>query len=108
MGVLREITENDFEQVVTRAKSLVLVEFGAVWCAPCKMLEPVLIQIGSQFEDKVSLVKVDVDESLQIAMRYQVMSVPTLILFNRGEPVERWSGYQSKDRILSRLTPHLT
>jgi len=107
VGELKPIGESDFQAQVIQAQTPVLVEFGAVWCHPCKQLETVLLQISRDMAGKFALVKVDVDECVQVAMQYQVMSVPTLILFTGGAPTERWIGLQSKDRILSKLALHL-
>jgi thioredoxin 1 len=104
---LKSIGEDEFKAQVIEAPAPVLVEFGAVWCHPCKQLEKVLLQISQALEGKFTLVKVDVDDSVQVAMQYQVMSVPTLILFKSGAPAERWIGLQAKDRILAKLEPHL-
>jgi thioredoxin 1 len=85
----------------------VLVDFTAVWCGPCKSLEPIVKQLAQEWQGKVQVVKLDVDENPGLAMKYQVMGVPTLILFNGGQPVERATGYQSKDRLANKFLAHL-
>ncbi len=107
MSDLSPVDESNFQAQVLEASLPVLVEFGAVWCSPCKMLEPLLNDLAKEWSGKVSLVKVDVDESVNLTMQYQVMGVPTVMLFQDGKPVERFTGYQSKDRIVSKLSPHL-
>ncbi len=107
MGDLFVVSADDFKKEVLDAKTPVVVEFGAVWCAPCKMLEPVLKQLSVEWGPKARIVKMDVDESADIAMKYQIMSVPTVILFQDGQPKERLAGYQPKDKLVSKLSPHL-
>ncbi len=84
-----------------------LVEFGAEWCVPCKRLEVTLGDVMSVLKDQVQLIKVDVDVLPELAMSFQVMSVPTLILFSDGAPVERLTGLQPKDKILAKVEPYL-
>jgi len=84
-----------------------LVEFGAVWCVPCQRLEITLDNVMSVLKDQIHLVKVDVDVLPDLAMSFQVMSVPTLILFSDGAPVERLTGLQPQDKILAKIELHL-
>lgn len=107
MSELEHVGESNFKAEVLEAKSPVLVDFTAVWCAPCRMLEPVVKQLASDWQDKVKVVKLDVDDNADLAMEYQVMGVPTLMLFVHGKPVQRVSGFQPKDRLVSRFSPHL-
>ncbi len=96
-----------FQAEVLDAPLPVLVDFTAVWCAPCKMLDPVVIQLAKALGEKVKVFKLDVDENPEVTMRYQIMTVPTLILFAGGQPVQRLTGYQSKDRLIKKFSPHL-
>jgi thioredoxin 1 len=107
VGELPKLSEDSFQREVLEASLPVLVEFTAVWCGPCKMLEPVVKQLAQAWEGKVRVVKLDVDEDPNLAMDYQVMGVPTLMLFKNGQPVERVSGYQPKDRLEKKFLPHL-
>ena len=107
MGDLFVVTADAFQSEVLQSKTPVVVEFGAVWCAPCKMLEPILKQLMEEWGQKARVVKMDVDESADIVMKYQVMSVPTVILFKNGQPLERLSGFQPKDKLVGKITPHL-
>lgn len=107
MSNLLEITDDVFQNEVLEAKLPVLVDFGAVWCGPCKMLDPIVEELAGEWAGKVKVVKVDVDHSPETAMQFQVMGVPTLMLFKSGTPVERMSGYMPKKKILSKLEPHL-
>jgi len=107
MSSLKEIQSETFEQEVLRSDKPVLLEFGAVWCQPCRILEPVLEQLAGEWGDSVKVVKLDVDLAPQITIDYQVLSVPTMMLFKDGKMLERLVGYQPKEKISSRVEPHL-
>lgn len=108
MANIPEIDEGTFEKEVLKAPDPVLVDFSAVWCSPCKMLDPIVEELASEWNGKVKVVKLDVDTSPGIAMQYQVLGVPTLMLFVDGESRERITGFQPKDRIVSKLSPYLS
>jgi thioredoxin 1 len=107
MANIPEIDEGTFDNEVLTAPVPVLVDFSAVWCGPCKMLDPIVEQLASEWNGKVKVVKLDVDHAPEIAMKYQVLGVPTLMLFIDGESRERITGFQPKDRIVSKLDPHI-
>jgi thioredoxin 1 len=107
MSDILKLDETTFESEVLNSSVPVMVDFTAVWCGPCKMLDPIVEQLSKQWADKVKVVKLDVDENSNLAMQYGVMGVPTLILFVKGEAVQRMSGYQPKDRILSKFSPYI-
>ena len=102
-----EVTDETFDKVVLQASVPTIVDFWAVWCGPCKMIAPILEEIADEYEDELQVVKLDVDHNGQTAMNYGVMSIPTLLLFDNGEPVERIIGFQPKEKLLSKITPHL-
>src|SRR5512139_4123287 len=103
MANITEVDESSFQSDVLSSQIPVIVDFSAVWCGPCKMLDPIVEQLAKEWEGKVKIVKLDIDSSPDIACQYQVMGVPTLMLFIDGETRERLIGYQTKDRILSKL-----
>jgi len=107
MAEMLYVSEESFKDDVLDATQPVLVDFTAVWCGPCKMLDPVVKQLAEDWAEQVKVVKLDVDHNPNLAMQYQVLSVPTLMLFVNGEPSERITGYQPKDRILAKFNPHL-
>ena len=107
MSDIPKLTEAVFETEVLKSTIPVMVDFTAVWCGPCKMLDPVVTQLSEDWNGKVKIVKLDVDENSHIAMQYGVMGVPTLILFVNGSPVQRLSGYQPKDRIVSKFGSYI-
>ena len=107
MSDFLQINEDNFEQEVIKSVQPVLLEFGAVWCGPCKHLEPILKQLGEKWKGRVRLAKMDVDENANVTMKYQIMSVPTLILFQNGKPLQRVTGLQPRERLLEKFEPFL-
>ncbi|MEG2005962.1 MAG: thioredoxin [Raoultibacter sp.] len=97
------ISSADFQSKVLDAQEPVLVDFFATWCGPCKMLAPTLDEVAQAVEGKAKIYKVDVDQSPDIASRYSVMSVPTLIVFRNGQPANQAVGAQPKARLLEML-----
>jgi len=103
MAEMLYVSEDTFQSEVLDATQPVLVDFTAVWCGPCKMLDPIVKQLAEQWDGKVKVVKLDVDYNPNLAIQYQVMGVPTLMLFVNGRPSERLSGYQPKERIVAKF-----
>ncbi len=97
-----QVTEESFEEEVLQSKVPVLVDFWAIWCAPCQILAPILEKIAEENEN-VKICKVNVDEQMDLAQEYEVMSIPTLVLFHEGEIVNKIIGVQSEDEILDML-----
>jgi thioredoxin 1 len=107
MADIPKLNETVFESEVLKSTIPVMVDFTAIWCNPCKMLDPVVTQLSQDWDGKVKFVKLDVDDNSNLAMQYGVMGVPTLILFVNGNPVQRLSGYQPKDRIVSKFGSYI-
>jgi thioredoxin 1 len=107
MAEISKVSQDNFQSEVLESSQPVLIDFTAVWCGPCKMLDPVVKQLANDWNGKVRVFKLDVDDNPDLAMNYQVMGVPTLMLFKDGQPVERVTGYQPKDRLEKKFTPHL-
>jgi thioredoxin len=101
------INDSSFDQEVLKSGVPVLVEFGAEWCGPCRQMEPIIEQLGAEWDGKIRLAKIDVDESIQTVLQFQVMSVPTLILFVRGEACQRASGKLPRERLVEKFSPFL-
>jgi len=101
------VKEETFQNEVLNADQPVLVDFTAGWCQPCKMIEPIVKQLAQDWDGKVKVVKLDADENPNILMQYGVLGIPTLMLFKAGEVKERVTGYQPKEKLLTKLNPHL-
>ena len=101
------LSDSTFEQSVEKGKGVTLVDFWAEWCGPCKMIAPIVEQIASENDGKITVGKLDVDANGETAMKFGVMSIPTLILFKDGEPVERLVGYRPKEQLMAKIRPHL-
>jgi thioredoxin 1 len=101
------VTHETFEAEVLQATKPVLVDFWAAWCMPCRMVAPVVDEIASERSSELKVAKVDVDKSPQIATKFGIMSIPTLILFKGGKPVEQLVGYTPKDKLMERVEPYL-
>jgi thioredoxin 1 len=106
-GNISTLTDNTFDEEVKGATEPVLVDFWAEWCGPCKMIAPVLEEIATEHDGKLRIAKLNVDENLEIARRFEVMSIPTLILFKDGEPQLRLIGAKGKGQLLQELQAFL-
>ena len=101
------VTDETFSEQVLKSETPILVDFWAIWCGPCRMVAPVVDEIAREHEGQLKVMKLDVDDNQNTAMTYGVMSIPTLILFKNGKPVERIVGYRPKGDLEKKLLPHL-
>ena len=102
------ISDSSFQSEVLDSDKPVLVDFWAEWCGPCKMIAPVLETIADEYDGSLKITKLDVDNNPQTSMKFGVMSIPTLLLFKNGEVVEKLIGFMPKERLLSKIKPHLS
>lgn len=103
-----EVTDANFQKEVLESPTPVLVDFWAVWCGPCKMIAPVVEEIASEYDGKLKVGKMDVDNNPEVSMKFGIRSIPTLMVFHRGKVVEQIIGALPKKSLLDKLTPHLS
>jgi len=101
------VTDKNFESEVLKAEVPVLVDFWAEWCGPCKMIGPIIDEISDELNGKLKVAKVNVDEAQDLAGKFNIMSIPTLLIFKGGEPVEQIVGAMSKDQMLDKINPQI-
>ena len=109
MGNAIAVTGDSFDTEVLKSSEPVLVDFWAVWCGPCRAIAPAVEEIATEFKGRLKVVKVDVDENQDIAVKYSVMSIPTLIIFKNGEAVDRMVGAPPNARgvLTQKVKAHL-
>src|SRR6266487_4036698 len=101
------ITDADFESQVLQSSEPVLVDFWATWCGPCRMIAPVLEQIADEAEGKLKIAKLDVDSNPNVPGKFGVRSIPTMILFKGGQPVDTIVGFKPKPALVSQLSKNV-
>ena len=101
------INTSQFRENVEQNSGIVVVDFFATWCGPCKMLAPVFEQAGEEMKNDATFLKVDIDQSLEIAQKFRISTVPTMIIFKDGKPVESLVGFMPKESIVQKVKSHL-
>ena len=97
--MIREIEDNNFEELVEGKESVVVVDLWASWCGPCKMIAPIMEDLSKELGDKVDFVKVNVDDCPVVSQKYRVASIPTIMIFNKGNVVETLVGFRPKQEL---------
>ena len=103
-----EITDTNFESEVLKSDKPVLIDFWAIWCGPCKMVAPIVEEIAKEYDGKLKVGKMDVDANPDVALRYGIRSIPTLMVFKGGKPVDQIIGAVPKKNLLDRVLPHVS
>lgn len=104
----KQFTDSNFESEVLKSDKPVLVDFWAEWCGPCRMVGPIVEEIAKDYDGKVSVGKMNVDENMDIPSKYGIRSIPTLMIFKNGELVDKIVGAVPKANILGKLEPHMS
>ena len=99
-------TNTSFDELL-QSEKLVIVDFWATWCGPCRMLSPLLDEVEEEMSDKITVVKVNVDDADEIAMRYRIMSIPTLLFFKNGQVVDKTVGAMPKSTLVDKINANL-
>ncbi|HOT68992.1 MAG TPA: thioredoxin [Candidatus Saccharicenans sp.] len=102
-----QLNENNFEQEVLKSDCPVLVDFWAPWCLPCQMVAPIIEEIAESYQGQLKVAKLNVDDNANLSSRYQILSIPTMILFKNGQPVDSLSGATTKQKLEAFLGQHL-
>ena len=106
-GSVSEVTDNNFQAEVIESDVPVLVDFWAPWCGPCRVVAPVLEEIAGERSEQLKIVKLNIDENQQTAMNYQILAIPTMVLFRNGAEAKRIQGAMPKKRLEAELEPAL-
>ncbi len=105
--MVKEISSTSFDEDIVNAEKLTVVDFYATWCGPCRKLSPILEEVENEIGDRVNFAKIDTDDNIDAAKKYQVSGLPTLLVFKDGEVVERMVGLMPKSSIITNIEKHL-
>lgn len=101
------LNNSQFYNKIKNSDKLVVIDFFATWCGPCKMLTPIFESLSNEMSDKVDFGKIDIDRSLEVTQEFNILSVPTMIIFKNGKMVEKMVGFSSKEQLKSKIQAHL-
>jgi len=106
-GKIVDITNDTFEEVVLKSEIPVVVDFWASWCGPCRMVAPIMEELANEFEGRVKIAKVNVDDQGELAAKFRIMSIPTIMIFKGGQMVEKVIGARTKEEFAKMLENHI-
>ena len=104
---MKDISKNQWENEVINSSKPVLVDFWATWCGPCNIITPVVEEVSKEYEDKINFLKVDVDQNRELVSKYNIVSIPNLAIFNKGEMIDQQIGTASKESIKAYINKHI-
>ena len=104
---ITHLYNDNFDETIRTSEVPVLVDFWATWCGPCRMIAPIVEELSDEFDGRLNVCKVDVDEAERVAMQFGIMSIPTLMIFKNGEEQERIVGYRSKEDLSALVEKYL-
>ncbi len=106
-NIVRVMNEDEFNSKIENGSGIAVVDFFATWCGPCKMLAPVFEEAANEAGSKANFVKIDIDQSMELARKYSVSTVPTIMIFKDGKPVETLIGFMPKEKLMEKVNIHL-
>jgi thioredoxin 1 len=105
--MIKEVVDNNLEEAMKDSKNVVLVDFWATWCEPCKMISPILDELSVELEGKVEFLKVNADQNKELVSKYQISGIPTMLIFKQGELVDTLNGFNPKVKLLQVLNKYI-
>lgn len=105
--MIKEVVDNNLEEAMKDSKNVVLVDFWATWCEPCKMISPILDELSVELEGKVEFLKVNADQNKELVSKYQISGIPTMLIFKQGELVDTLNGFNPKVKLLQILNKYI-
>ncbi|HBF0499327.1 TPA: thioredoxin [Clostridioides difficile] len=105
--MVKIINNNEFINEVENKDGLVVVDFFATWCGPCKMLSPIYEALGNEMVEKANFLKVDIDQNIELAQKFEVSTVPTMLIFKDGKPVDRLIGFMPKENLKNKIESYM-
>ena len=107
MGLVREITDSNFENEVLKSQNISIVDFWAPWCGPCRKMSVVIVEVANEFEGRINVFKINTDENLKSAKEYSISGLPSILIFKGGKAIERLVGLMPKNTLANNIKKYL-